>query len=366
MALYYFDAKIITKSMGHSATAFGAYRAGLKLTCPHTGLTFNYAHKAPEVTYAAIMAPEIEGAPNWVNDPATLLPEADRVSKRKDAQIAREFVLALQIELTHDQNVSLMERFMREQLLARGMVTFGCLHYKPNQPHCHIMAFVRDWTAQGFGKVNRDWGDKGLVSELRAIWQTYVNDALREAGCEARVDHRSLKAQGIDRLPTLKVGRKTPWNAQQHDERLAYNAWIQADAELRAIQQRIAKIDAEIKGITTSIIDVTTTIGQALAERDTRQSQVSARDMQRSHVTDAFPQITAPISMPRIWLPGNFDDKSPTDTEKAPGPVQRRSTVNVADLLRKRRTRLQSNTQLTPPHVIVHDTADSYPKGTSC
>jgi len=40
---------------------------------------------------------------------------------------------------------------------------------------------------------------------LRERWATFVNEALREANVAARVDHRSLAAQGIDREPLPRI-----------------------------------------------------------------------------------------------------------------------------------------------------------------
>ncbi|MDQ2696231.1 MAG: MobA/MobL family protein [Pseudomonadota bacterium] len=44
------------------------------------------------------------------------------------------------------------------------------------------------------------------VERIRQVWEQYVNQALERAGVEQRVDHRSLEAQGIERLPTIHLG----------------------------------------------------------------------------------------------------------------------------------------------------------------
>ncbi|WP_348270212.1 MobA/MobL family protein [Edaphobacter paludis] len=38
--------------------------------------------------------------------------------------------------------------------------------------------------------------------EIRELWATRVNDALKLAGKEERIDHRSHAARGIEQLPT--------------------------------------------------------------------------------------------------------------------------------------------------------------------
>jgi hypothetical protein len=46
------------------------------------------------------------------------------------------------------------------------------------------------------------------VIHWRAEWARYANHALTLANSPARIDHRSLKAQGIDREPTQHQGPK--------------------------------------------------------------------------------------------------------------------------------------------------------------
>ena len=70
------------------------------------------------------------------------------------------------------------------------------------------MLTMRDIDAQGFGKKNRAWNDRALVSQWREQWSRYANRALEEYGVEARIDHRSLEEQGVDRVPTIHLGYK--------------------------------------------------------------------------------------------------------------------------------------------------------------
>ena len=55
-------------------------------------------------------------------------------------------------------------------------------------------------------KKPREWNDVGLLVKQRETWADAVNAALEKAGRDERVDHRSLKDQGIDRLPQPKIG----------------------------------------------------------------------------------------------------------------------------------------------------------------
>jgi ATP-dependent exoDNAse (exonuclease V) alpha subunit len=67
---------------------------------------------------------------------------------------------------------------------------------------------MRDIDQDGFKNKNRDWNDKQYLDHWRAEWARYANHALTLANSPARIDHRSLKAQGIDREPTQHQGPK--------------------------------------------------------------------------------------------------------------------------------------------------------------
>ncbi len=65
---------------------------------------------------------------------------------------------------------------------------------------------MRELTKEGFGKKNRDWNRKELLEEQRKAWETYTNRALEKAGHSQRIDHRTLEAQGLNRLPQIHLG----------------------------------------------------------------------------------------------------------------------------------------------------------------
>jgi hypothetical protein len=66
---------------------------------------------------------------------------------------------------------------------------------------------MRDIDDEGvFGNKNRDWNKDELLEHWRERWADSQNRALEKYGHEARVDHRSLEEQGIDREPTTHLG----------------------------------------------------------------------------------------------------------------------------------------------------------------
>ena len=74
--------------------------------------------------------------------------------------------------------------------------------------HAHILLTTRRLTAAGFTEKTRELDDlkTGEIGRWRVRFAEVQNARLREAGVEARVDHRSLEAQEIDREATIHLG----------------------------------------------------------------------------------------------------------------------------------------------------------------
>ena len=110
-AHYRFEAQIISRSDGRSSVACAAYRSAALLYDERTGETHDYTRKSG-VVHEEIMLPE--GAPPWAADRQQLWACVELAEKRKDAQVARELLLSLPHQLTHEQRVELVQRFVRE------------------------------------------------------------------------------------------------------------------------------------------------------------------------------------------------------------------------------------------------------------
>ena len=196
MATFHLSAGIIQRSAGESVVAAAAYRAGERMVETRTGEIHDYRFRGG-VDDAVILAPE--GAESWVLNRAELWNRADRAEKRRDAQLARSFDLALPLELDAATNKALTFEYLRQHLVRRGMVVDVAFHDLdgPN-PHAHPLTTMRALESQGFAACkNRDWNRKKLLEELRKGYATVVNRYLARAkvGQEKWVDHRSLAAQ---------------------------------------------------------------------------------------------------------------------------------------------------------------------------
>src|SRR3546814_17931418 len=74
------------------------------------------------------------------------------------------------------------------------------------KPHAHVMLTMREVGEDGFGTKVRDWNRTELVEQWRERWADHVNERLAALDIDARIDHRSLEAQGIDLEPQAKIG----------------------------------------------------------------------------------------------------------------------------------------------------------------
>ncbi|MBN8925660.1 MAG: MobA/MobL family protein [Rhodospirillales bacterium] len=246
-----------------SAVEAAAYRSSQALGDERAGVTHDYTGKE-NVVWSGILAPD--NAPAWVYDRGRLWNAVERAEKRKDAQLFREALLTIPRELNAQQRIALVRAFVRDQFVGRGMIADIGLHNPHasdgmDQPHAHVMLTLRDIGPEGFGKKRTDWNEvqwakagggntarkDGFLKQLRQAWQNYCNAALEEAGSEARVDHRSLKARGIDRQPQPKIGKAkyakpAPWVAGIKDR--ALDVW----AHNRAVQVGRAANRAYLKG----------------------------------------------------------------------------------------------------------------------
>ena len=303
MAIFHSSTKVFTRSKGHHAVMAAAYRSGSRLTCERTGLVFNFTRKR-EVEYVAILAPE--GAPEWVYSRSKLANKIEAAESRVNSQLAREVEVALPHELNRGQQIQLLHEYVQEQFISQGMVADIAIHVKKNNIHSHITLSLRELAedGSGFGAKNRSWNDPKNVDKWRAAWSRKCNGALADAGYSERIDHRSHAERGIETPPTIHVGRKTPHNPEAFADRLAYNALIQATAELQKIKASIREIDSQI-------IDLTTNITQALAERDGNRCSVK-------------PKSTASAST--VWTPAGEQAIQPVTAASLLMSAQRKSS----------------------------------------
>ena len=212
MAIYHLSVKAVSRSAGRSATAAAAYRAGCEITDQRTGEVHDYTRKGG-VESADIVLPD--GAPEWATDRAVLWNAAEAAERRKDACVAREFEVALPDELSPALRRRLAMDFAKEMANREGCAVDVAIHAPGKEGdsrnhHAHILRTTRKMGLDGLtDKLDTEKAGRNRTADLdaaRTRWAELTNERLRENGIEARVDHRSLKDQGIDLEPTSHMG----------------------------------------------------------------------------------------------------------------------------------------------------------------
>ncbi len=223
MAIFHMEIRPIKRSAAQQATGAAAYRAGEKIRDERSGDVHNHSRRK-DVRHTEIFLPsKLEGSNvTWARDRARLWNTAEAAEKRRNSRVAREYQVSLPPELTPEQRLALARSFSRELADRYGVAVDLAIHDpKPGREsqnfHAHMLTTTREVTPAGLGaktgldmrSVARAQGGLSSHSEeysiLRERWATLTNQALREANVDARVDHRSLAAQGIDRKPLLHV-----------------------------------------------------------------------------------------------------------------------------------------------------------------
>lgn len=275
----------------------------------------NYRRKT-EVQHCAIHAPD--GAPSWVHDRAQLWNTVESGETRVNSQLAREVLVALPVEITNECRSTLLDGFVREAFVSHGMVADYAIHDKAGNPHAHILLTLRELSPDGKGFANkrRDWNSPALLETWRSLWSEHANRMLAYQGFAERIDHRSFADRGISGPTTVHVGRDNGANSDVVQERLDYNAYVHAQRELARIQKQEQLIQKQLRRITSAIIDLETTLAQALAERDRPTAQKTDTDSDSESISS-------------IVLPGDADFSVTPNQARRPMRPRRDSTQPI-------------------------------------
>lgn len=281
MALFHFHVTQVKRSAGQSIVTSAAYRAGEKLYSEYYGEVSDYTHKGGVVCSDVLLPPQ---APAEYQDRATLWNAVEKAERGKKAQLAYSFDIALQNELSLDENIALARQFVSEQLVGRGMIADFAIHQPDKEdggipnPHFHVLCPIRPIEPDGkWGCKQRrryrldedgnrimgedgkplfdavpttDWGNPETLEQWREAWAAMVNAKFEEKGLTCRVDHRSYERQGLDLLPTIHEGvavRQMEAKGITTDKG-DFNRWIRkANDLLRNIRRKIADLTDWIK-----------------------------------------------------------------------------------------------------------------------
>src|SRR3974390_2517507 len=208
MAIYHLHGKVIGRRSGSSAVASAAYRSGSRLRDERLERSHDFSKKRG-VVHSEVMLPE-NARQAW-SDRERLWNDVEAFESRKEAQLSREVEFAIPREMSEAQGIELAHDFVRSEFVDRGMIADLNVHWDMAEdgmpkPHAHVMLTMRGVDENGFGQKVRDWNRTEMVERWRRRWAELANERLAELDIDARIDHRSLEAQGPALEPQSQSG----------------------------------------------------------------------------------------------------------------------------------------------------------------
>ena len=258
MAIYHLEAKVISRGAGRSACAASAYLSCSQILNDYDGIQHDYTRKSGLV-WQAVFLPEY--APQEWSDRAVLWNAVEANEKTKDSRLAREFVVALPIELGKNQWRLLLTEYIQTNFVAQGMCADVAIHDTDgHNPHAHIMLTVRPLDEQGKWQCKtekeylcvRDGEERGFTAtEFKAAqadgWEKQYPYKVGKK--KVYMAPSAAEAQGLVRASkhpkSTKYGRQNPitekWNS---DEQIV--AWRKAWEDTTNAHLEWAGVDARI------------------------------------------------------------------------------------------------------------------------
>ena len=192
MAIYHLEAKVVSRGAGRSAVAASAYLSCSRLYNDYDGIQHDYTKKQGLV-WQEVFLPEY--APQEWQDREQLWNAVEEVETAKDSRLAREFVVALPIELSREEQIELLQEFIQEQFVADGMCADAAIHDTDgHNPHAHILLTVRPLDEQGKWQYKTE--------------KEYLCMKNGEERGFTAAEFRTAKNDGWEKQYTYKVGKK--------------------------------------------------------------------------------------------------------------------------------------------------------------
>ena len=290
MAIYHLEAKIVSRGAGRSAVAAAAYLSCSRMLNEYDGVQHDYPRKQG-LGWRQVFLPAT--APAEWQDRETLWNAVEETETAKDSRLAREFVAALPIELSREEQIQLLQDFIKEQFVADGMCADAAIHdpYPPgHNPHAHILLTVRPLDEKGKWQYKtekeylcvKDGEERGFTAaEFKQAqadgWEKQYQYKVGKK--KVYMTPSAAQAQGYERISkypkSTKYGRQNPiterWNS---DEQLVL--WRQAWAD-------VTNLHLERTGHEERI-DHRSHAERGLLERPTVHEGVVARAMEKKGI----------------------------------------------------------------------------------
>ena len=259
MAIYHMQAKVVSRGSGRSAVAASAYMSCSRIYNDYDGIQHDYTRKHGLIYQEVILPPM--APPKWKNR-EQLWNAVEAAEKTKDSRLAREFVVALPIELDKDSNISLLQNFIQKNFVDMGMCADFAIHDTDgHNPHAHILLTVRPLNENGTWQYKtekeylciKDGEEKGFTaSEFKDAQKEGWEKQYRYKAGKKKVYLTPSAAQEkgyerIDKHPkSTRYDRQNPISEQWNSEEqlcLWRANWADAVNKMLALNQINAAID---------------------------------------------------------------------------------------------------------------------------
>ena len=191
---------------------------------------------------------DLPGAKLTRTDAARWLSEREQ-KMRANGRVADRVVLALPLEIDAVGRAATVAAFVHELDPAGRIAWVAAVHDRGEDaanPHAHVMLVDAD---RETGKRVLMMSERGSTERVRAAWETVANRALEREGVDARIDRRSLEAQGIDRIPTIHIGpemQRPRVEAERRELAAEIAAGNELIAEARAAEEEAAAAKSHV------------------------------------------------------------------------------------------------------------------------
>ena len=291
MAIYHLEAKVVTRGVGRTACGAAAYMSCSKIYNDYDGIQHDYTRKGGLVWEHIFLPPM--APPEW-QDRETLWNAVEANEKTKDSQLAREFIVALPVELDKRQWIGLVSEFIQDNIVSDGMCADVAIHDTDgHNPHAHILLTMRPLNQDGTWQYKtekeylcvRDGQERGFTAAEFKVAQA--------EGWEKQYPYKvgkkkvymtpsAAEAQGLERASkypkSTKYGRQNPITARWNSEEQLI-AWRAAWADIS--NRYLGKAGREER------IDHRSHAERGLDEKPTIHEGVSARKMEKAgHVSE--------------------------------------------------------------------------------
>ena len=256
MAIYHLEAKAISRGVGRSAVAASAYMSCSRIYNDYDGVQHDYTKKQGLVYEQVLLPPQ--APPEW-KDRGVLWNAVEEAEKSKDSRLAREFVVALPVELSKEQNISLISEYVKDNFVSDGMCADFCVHDTDgHNPHAHIMLTVRplDKNGKWQSKTEKEYlcvkngEERGFTStEFKSAQADGWEKQYQYFVGKKKVYMPPSKAEGLERVSkypkSTRYGRQNPiterWNSEEQ-----LQIWRKSWADISNKYLELAKSESRI------------------------------------------------------------------------------------------------------------------------